>query len=450
MTIDPFCIKIIKDLRSRIKRSDSSVCRAIFFIYKLSWVVRNLIRTPYDFFFYMVFPASSFVYYLRVKKRLRNLRCSNKKTVLFINNEETGTGAPKVLFEIARSLKQEFDVVIFSLRRGELHKKFNEAFDLIIYPDRIFIVPSTISNAKKLISEINPDIVYINTMVCQRYARASKELEIATICHVHELSDSLQFCFLNKMELQQYIESGDFFIASSRRVHRFLLDELGINAAHAGVIPSFVSSDEILRKSEEISRDEVISQTGKKPHEILVVASGRIDNEILVKRKGLDILLETHRMMPGIRHCSIRFVWLGKYRSSIVRRIRRKFSSGDDKFVFMGEKENPFPYIRAADIFVLPSRSDPFPLVVLEGMVLGKPVLAFRGGGGACEAVGDECGIIIDRIGPEYMKDAVLKLINDRELMNKLSQRGPEKQRKFDKNAILPVFKMLIRKKIML
>ena len=48
---------------------------------------------------------------------------------------------------------------------------------------------------------------------------------------------------------------------------------------------------------------------------------------------------------------------------------------------FLGALSNPAPYIRAADVLVLPSRFEGMPNIVLEAMALGTPVIATRAGG---------------------------------------------------------------------
>ena len=54
------------------------------------------------------------------------------KKILFINHEETRTGAPKVVFEVAKSIQSDFDIVMISMMKGSMHKEFNETFDNII------------------------------------------------------------------------------------------------------------------------------------------------------------------------------------------------------------------------------------------------------------------------------------------------------------------------------
>ncbi len=47
-----------------------------------------------------------------------------------------------------------------------------------------------------------------------------------------------------------------------------------------------------------------------------------------------------------------------------------------DKVAFMGAKPNPFPYVKASDLYVCPSNHEGFPNAVLEAMALKKPVIS--------------------------------------------------------------------------
>ena len=60
--------------------------------------------------------------------------------------------------------------------------------------------------------------------------------------------------------------------------------------------------------------------------------------------------------------------------------IRRRIQQADiaDRVIMLGKKENPYPYIKACDIYVQPSRFEGNCVTVREAQMLGKPVVITR------------------------------------------------------------------------
>lgn len=60
--------------------------------------------------------------------------------------------------------------------------------------------------------------------------------------------------------------------------------------------------------------------------------------------------------------------------------IRQKISEAgmENRVVLLGKKENPYPYIKACDLYVQPSRYEGKAVTVREAQMLGKPVVITR------------------------------------------------------------------------
>ena len=92
-----------------------------------------------------------------------------------------------------------------------------------------------------------------------------------------------------------------------------------------------------------------------------------------------------------------------------------------EHFILLGNKENPYTYIKSADICVQPSSYEGLSLVVYEEKYFKKPVIA-TGILGNLEMIKDhQNGLIIERNSDSIYK-AVKELLDDKKLLEKLGQ----------------------------
>jgi glycosyltransferase involved in cell wall biosynthesis len=81
---------------------------------------------------------------------------------------------------------------------------------------------------------------------------------------------------------------------------------------------------------------------------------------------------------------------------------------------------NPFPVVRGLDVLVHPARQDPFPLALLEGMALARPIVASAVGGIPEMLVDGESGVLVPPDDAGALAQAVLGLLRDRERRGRL------------------------------
>lgn len=85
---------------------------------------------------------------------------------------------------------------------------------------------------------------------------------------------------------------------------------------------------------------------------------------------------------------------------------------GVDKYVFLlGERNNPYPYIKKSDLLVSTSYSEAFPTVINEAQILGTPVVS-NDYPSSKEIVGCKSGIICSL---EQMPNTLFDIISNRE-----------------------------------
>ena len=85
-----------------------------------------------------------------------------------------------------------------------------------------------------------------------------------------------------------------------------------------------------------------------------------------------------------------------------------------DRMRFLGVRSDVADVLRAADLVVVPSLDDGFPLAVLEAMACAKPVVATPVGGGPEAVIDEVTGLVVPPNEPERLASAMLRVLNDR------------------------------------
>jgi hypothetical protein len=119
---------------------------------------------------------------------------------------------------------------------------------------------------------------------------------------------------------------------------------------------------------------------------VLAVAVGYGD-----LRKGFDLFLQVWRAVTR-RSRRVVMLWVGDVDPYMRANLDAEIvaAEADGRLKLLGWRDDVGALLSAADVFLLPSREDPFPTVVLEALSAGLPVVAFAGSGGAAELLQDE------------------------------------------------------------
>jgi len=153
---------------------------------------------------------------------------------------------------------------------------------------------------------------------------------------------------------------------------------------------------------------------------------GRLD-----RAKGVDLLVEAAACLRE-EAGAYRFLIVGDgpERERLVHRIERLGLT--QTVVLAGLQENPAAVMRAFDAGVVPSRREAFGIAALELMRMRVPVVVSPVGG-LPELVRDgETGIMLSRLAPEEMAQAIRRLRHDGALREKLSRGAFEYSSSFD------------------
>lgn len=154
-----------------------------------------------------------------------------------------------------------------------------------------------------------------------------------------------------------------------------------------------------------------------RPDSKLIIGSmGRLD-----LMKAHDVLLRAIAQVDGVR---VVILGEGEQRPALEKLAIDLGVS--DRVELPGWVENPRAYLPEFDIMVLPSRSEGFPLAVVEAMLTARPVVATRVGSVPEVVTNGETGLLIDKDDVNGLAAALRCLRDDPALRLRLGQRGRE------------------------
>ena len=155
-----------------------------------------------------------------------------------------------------------------------------------------------------------------------------------------------------------------------------------LNYPPESVIINAIPIEEIMRKADEKTIDF--------PASPVFISVGRLHT-----RKGYHKLLVAHEqlLIEGFKH-TVCVIGDGEELPTLL--AQRKKLGVEKSFLFLGNKMNPYPYIKAADFFIMPSESEAWPLVIAEAMILEKPIIATNVGDVAMMLKDGETGLLIN------------------------------------------------------
>lgn len=161
-----------------------------------------------------------------------------------------------------------------------------------------------------------------------------------------------------------YLKCYDKVFCVSESVKR-RFDELApAYADKAEVLYNVLDADCIRCKASQALPDDFAKHSNK------LVTLGRLHSQ-----KGIDIAVKA---AARLRQQGVDFIWLvfgeGAQRAELEAMIH---SYGLEQcFILKGRVDNPYPYIKAADVYVQPSRYEGYSLALQEARLVAKPIVA--------------------------------------------------------------------------
>jgi len=355
--------------------------------------------------------------------------------ILAVSHDD-GLGAPGALINMARALSGhgcKFEFLILK-KRGMLFNDFQAIGKTHSYPEplpgnifyrvcrRLFCFKKR-QLLKKIIRQWRPSVILVNTVASSYLLGELSRFHVPIVIYVHELHTAFKGFALPYRK--QFLSVPNHYIVVSKAVYNYVLDAYKL--APKKVLLAYAPID--LEQIDVLVQEPLAKEFEglKIGFDYIVGACGSVD-----WRKGTDLWLHIasevkQRMLPQ----KVRFVWIGakpsldedgeSYKTALeIDRLGLR----EDVF-FTGIIKNPHPLYRYFDVVMMASREDPCPQAVLESLYQEKPVVCFKGCGGAPEVVGDDAGFVISNLSISTAAQKIVELLNspvDRRRMGKIGK----------------------------
>jgi glycosyltransferase involved in cell wall biosynthesis len=276
-------------------------------------------------------------------------------------------------------------------------------------------------SALPLLRRLHPDVIHAQELLSPTTTgvAAKRLLGIPVVTKVLGGGESGDLAKLKRKAFGQqritnFQKHVDAFIVISREIDTELSD-VGIPPEQRVFIPNGVNIARFLPPNAEQKRAQRTT-LGLPEDGLIVVFTGRLAAE---KR-----LHHAVKAWPAVRavcpDALLLIVGAGPEEASL------KALAGEG-VRFAGSTNDVAPFLKAADIFLLPSAREGLSNAMLEAMATGLPVLATQVGGATDLITHGESGWLIPPDDPAALQTAFLTLIGDTELCSRLGAAGRER-----------------------
>ena len=334
--------------------------------------------------------------------------------ILYLITDLDIGGAEKNLYYLVSGInKKIFEPRIMSLKdKGEIRKKLLRE-GIYVYPYSIkrksdFLLFSF--NLFRIIRDFRPHILHTflfhANFIGRIIGKFSKVPCIISSVRVMEMEKKWHIFF---EKWTKHLIDKELCVCDA--VKNFRKDKIGISENKLEVIYNGLEGEKI-SNVKPLSHKEL----GVSEDKFIIGTVSRLE-----KQKGIEYLLDAVKILIRKNYeISLVVVGMGKEENNLKEKVDRE---GIKEHVsFLGFRRDVLSIIASFDLFVLSSLWEGFPNALLEAQSLGIPCVV-TDVGGSREIVKDgETGIIVPSEDSFAIANAIMKLINDNELREKMGK----------------------------
>ncbi len=249
---------------------------------------------------------------------------------------------------------------------------------------RLAAVPAYVRRFREFVDRRQPALVHANSVLTLAEALISHRRGHPVMLHAHEMMPAN----LRSRLLR-------------RTVWRYLDQVVAVSSASAKALAYRGRTPRIVYEAAPVRPSRVELRPQPHPFRVGTVA-------VVSTRKGSDLFVEAARLLgERTTNGDFSFEMVGPASDAIERDwARRVIGKAEGIGIDYVPHADVFERFASWDVFVLPSRADPFPIAMLEAMGSGLPVIGARRDGIA-EQVAPGAGLLVEPEDPRALADAI-------------------------------------------
>lgn len=296
----------------------------------------------------------------------------------------------------------------------------------------------------KLMKKEKYDIVHVHTPIAALLGRVAAKL--AGVKHIVYTAHG--FYFHDEMSRKQY----NLFFNIEKYAAKWMTDWLLLQSKEdyeLALVQDFKSEDRTIHLSNGVDiwnkfhkgqisieeKEDFRTENNLSGDDFIFSFTGR-----LVKEKGIFELVEAFKSLSKSFPQAKLFLIGGLLESERDHSSYQKLLDdlNHPNIRYLGFRSDIPTIMEASDVFVLPSYREGLPRSIIEAMAMGKPIIATDIRGCREEVFPGENGFLVEKENAEELKEAMVSLLEDKELVVEYGKRSREiVEELFDEEKVL-------------
>lgn len=325
-----------------------------------------------------------------------------QKKILFVITKSNFGGAQRYVYELATALpKEQFDVAVAFGGNGILKDKLQKAgittFEVVSFERDISLIKEwySLQELLSIIKTWGPDVLHLNSSKAAGLGSFVGRLlgvpRIIVTAHGWPFYEKRHVVWQILMWFFSYLTTifaHEVIVVSKHDFNRHMMPFVGKKLMY---IPTALPHIQFTDR--ETARSVLFSEAQRTAHraDLWVVSTGEF-----TRNKNLMRLLEAVRRVNETDGCKIFLSLMGEGEDRVLLKAYVREHHMENQVAFLGFVDDARTYLKAFDVFVLPSLKEGMPYGLLEAGAAGLSVIASDVGGIPDIVKNGETGILID------------------------------------------------------